>query len=144
MNPFKREIDVEFVKAFTSPVLGNVWVGRKSSLKKDLAEKYINAGVAKLNDGSNTPAKAMAGFVQVVGANKKEKPPELTDAQKKLAKKAAKEKAEADKAAAKAEKEKAEADAARIEELLGQDELSEDDEAELKALEAAAFEEEGQ
>lgn len=143
-NPFKKKIDLEFTANFTSPVLGNVWVGRKESVAKDLAEKFIKNGVAKVDDGKSealplqkttTIVKAGLTPAPVVDPYKG-----MNAAQKKVAQKKDKEIADA---AAKAAAEKAAKDKARVDELLDKTTLTDAEEAELKALEAASFEAEG-
>lgn len=173
-NPFKSTVEVKFVKSFTSPVLGNVWVNRVATVKKDQADRWIAGGYAVLNDGKSEPVKT-SGHTTIVSTPKtKTAPPPadplagLTAAQKKtvlrirelqakasptdkekkeltkhLEAKAAWEKKEAEAAADKAANEAAEARQARIDVLLDKAALTEEEQAELKKLEAEAFEAEG-
>lgn len=39
---------IKFKRNFTSPALGNVWIGREITLKSKEAEKYVNMGWAEL------------------------------------------------------------------------------------------------
>jgi len=128
-NPFKRNLALEFVKNFTSPLLGNVWIGRKADVRKEQAERLIAGGYAVLDEGASVvPVKPAS--VPAIDLFKG-----MTAKQKKEWQKSAKERAEADKAAIKAAKEQAEADKARVDELIGLDGLSSDQEAELAVLE---------
>lgn len=43
---FNTKKDIEFIKAFTSPTLGNVYVTKRISLPVKDADKYISTGVA--------------------------------------------------------------------------------------------------
>lgn len=139
-NPFKKELELKFVKNFTSPVLGNVWIGRVATVKKDQAERFIAGGLAVLNDGKSEAIKT-SGHTTVVGNPAAPKAPPadpykgMNAAQKKAAQKAEKEAAQAKAAAEKAAKEQAEADQARLDELIGKDSLTEDEEKEMAALE---------
>lgn len=62
---FNKEIEIEFTENFTSPVLGNVYIGKKAKVRKDLADKFIKNGQAKLAGSSDAPAKA-DGTVKIV------------------------------------------------------------------------------
>jgi hypothetical protein len=144
-NPFKKTVEVKFVKGFTSPVLGNVWIGRVATVKKDQAERFIKGGLAVLNDGKSEPVKA-AGQTVIIGNDKPQKPAAvdpykgMNAAQKKAAQKAEKDNAAK---AAKDAKDAAEAHQARIDVLLDKKDLTEEEKAELQKLEAESFNAEG-
>jgi ABC-type arginine transport system ATPase subunit len=44
----RLKMQIKFIKEFTSPVFGNVYVTKEVDVDKKTAEKYISAGVAEL------------------------------------------------------------------------------------------------
>ena len=55
-NLLNNDVEIELVKDnFTSPVLGNVWIGRRVTLNRKTAEHFVHHGYAKLVTESAAP-----------------------------------------------------------------------------------------
>lgn len=61
---------VKSLKEFTSPVLGNVWIGRVCVVDKDLGKKLIAGGWVKQDDGKAEQAAAAKEIVASDAAKK--------------------------------------------------------------------------
>ena len=50
-----RKVEIEFITEGTSPLVGNIWKGRKVTLNKATAQRFVDGGSAVFTDGKAAP-----------------------------------------------------------------------------------------